>query len=153
MLLYRKGSDKSMSRSKLIHSEQFNFKISPELRQELEILFGKKNLSGKVREYLVGKITKDKKKNLFPEETRKLSKLDELIEILGLSGDTGKRQIQRYRKQFKAFSDICKKTFEHSEYYCQVAKRTLLIYDFDLQSPYPEDKALDSVIEYLEKEK
>ncbi len=151
MLLYFKGGDKSMSRSKLIHSEQFNFKISPELRQELESLFGKKNLSGKVREYLVDKITKDKQKKLFSEEVKKPSKLDELIKILCLSGISSKRKLQRYKKQFRAFSDICRKTFEHSQYYCQVAKRTLLIHEFNLQEPYPSDEELDQVIEYLER--
>lgn len=136
-----------------IFSEQLTLKVSYEFKEEIEKLFGKKKLSSKLREYLIEKVTKDKQKKLFPEEVKKPSKLDELIKILGLEGDTGKRNIQRYRKQFKAFSDICKKTFEHSQYYCQVAKRTLLIHDFDLQSPYPDNEEMDQVIEYLEKER
>ncbi len=148
-----------MSRSKLTHSEQFNFKISPELRQELERLFGKKGLSGKVREYLVEKITKDKQKKFFNELDKRdpagrSSKLDEVIAIIGLKGDAGKRRMQRFKAtDFKPFSLLCRRFLEHSQYYSQEAKKAFICYYFNLKEPFPEHEELETVIEYLEKER
>ena len=139
-----------MNIKETVFSEQVTLKVSWELKSELEKLFGKRKFSQKIREYLVEKITKDKQKKLFEKVEKKASKVDELIKIIGLRGNAGRVKFYRFkRNEYKAFSLLCKKFFERSEYHCIEAKKAFICYCFELKEPFPED--LDIVIEYLER--
>lgn len=132
-------------------TDQFTFKLSPELKVELEHLFGSENLSGKIREYLTQAIEKDKKKGKFvKKEVRKLSKLQEICAIVGLSGNAGARKLQRFRPEYKKFSELCSRYLEHSSWYSQEAKKAFICYHFELPDPLPTDEDLERVINYLE---
>jgi len=139
-----------MNIKETVFSEQVTLKVSWELKAELERLFGKRKFSQKIREYLIEKITKNKQKKLFEKVEKKASKVVELIKILGLSGETGRRRFYRFKnKEYKAFSLLCRRFFEHSKYYSQEAKKAFICYHFKLREPFPDE--LDIVIEYLER--
>lgn len=68
-----------MNKKDKIYTEQFLMKLSKEQMDYLVYLFGKKKLSGKIREYLMESVRRDHKDKKLPLVDKTLSDYDEPV--------------------------------------------------------------------------